>query len=71
MYIKIKAYPAAYGPIHGMERYSFVEVEDGFNELPEEDREREVQRAIEDAIFDYVEVHEEVLEGEIEDDEDY
>jgi hypothetical protein len=71
MYIKVQAYPAAYGPIHGMERYHFVEVEDDFHELPEDVREAAIQQAIEDAIFDYVEVHEEVLEGEIEDDEDY
>lgn len=71
MYIKVQVYPAAYGPVHGMERYHFAEVGDDFNEWPQQDKDRVIDELREEAVWEYVETIEEILEGDFEEDEDY
>ena len=67
MYVKI----GVSGPYINITRYEFFEVDDDFMELSENQRQREIDEMVQDAIANYIDVWDEICDGSFEDDEDY
>ena len=71
MYLRIRVAPADYSYMDSIARYEMFEVDDDFNEWPEEDRTALMLELEQEAAMSYLEIDTEVCEGNFEDDPDY